>query len=482
MQKIPVAIAKGDGIGPEIMDACLSILSAAGAPLDFHEVQIGEKVYLEGESAGISPEAWDTIRNTKAFYKAPITTPQGGGFKSLNVTVRTTLGLYANVRPCKTFVPYIKSKHDKMDVIIVRENEEDLYAGIEYRATQESVEAIKLISRSGCERIIRYAFEHARELGRKKVTCFSKDNILKLTDGLFHQVFEEIAQEYPDLENEHWIIDIGSAKLADSPENFDVIVCANLYGDIISDIAAQVAGSVGLAGSANIGAKHAMFEAIHGSAPRRAGQNLANPTGLLMGGIMMLQHLDMHDIAARVYNGWVKTIEDGIHTYDIFEEKRSTMQVGTKEFAQAIIKRLGQLPQQIPALKEKGPKTQNAKQSPAPKRIPRMNKQCQGMDVFLESTLRPQELAQKVQDLLDKGQKLDYIANRGVGVWPKLQPETLCIDQYRCRIILEELSSDAQFKLAKTLTKLCEHLDICQMHYLFLFDGRPSYSLSQHQQ
>src|SRR5436190_20107219 len=249
----PITVASGDGIGPEIMAATLDIIKAAGARIDIEEIEVGEKVYLRGISAGIEPGAWESLRRTKVFLKAPITTPQGGGYKSLNVTTRTTFGLYANVRPCVSYYPFVETKHPTMDVVIIRENEEDLYTGIEYRQTHDMVESLKLISRPGSEKIIRYAFEYARSHGRKKVTCFIKDNIMKLTDGLFHHIFNEIAAEYPDIESDHWIVDIGSAKLADTPEAFDVIVLPNLYGDILSDVAAQLAGSVGLAGSANIG-------------------------------------------------------------------------------------------------------------------------------------------------------------------------------------------------------------------------------------
>ncbi|MBI3900991.1 MAG: NADP-dependent isocitrate dehydrogenase, partial [Chlamydiia bacterium] len=262
--KIPIAVAEGDGIGPEIMSATLRVLQAAGAEVEIHPIEVGEKAYRKGFITGMDPKMWDVIRGTKAFLKAPITTPQGGGFKSLNVTIRTTLGLYANVRPCVSYFPFIDTKHPEMDVVIVRENEEDLYIGVEYQQSPDVASAIKLISRAGSEKIIRYAFEYARAYGRKKVTCLMKDNILKKSDGLFHKVFDEIAQQYPDLINDHWIVDIGAAKLADTPEVFDVVVMPNLYGDILSDVAAQIAGSVGLAGSANIGEKGAMFEAIHG--------------------------------------------------------------------------------------------------------------------------------------------------------------------------------------------------------------------------
>src|SRR5712691_1205895 len=328
---IPITVAHGDGIGPEIMAATLHILKEAGASLEIETIDIGEKVFLRGYSSGIEPKSWDSLRRTKVFLKAPITTPQGGGFKSLNVTVRKTLGLYANVRPCVSYHPFVETKHPNMDVVIVRENEEDLYAGIEYQLSPEVTECMKLISRPGSEKIVRYAFELARLHGRKKVTCFTKDNIMKMTDGLFHKVFDEIAAEYPKIENEHWIVDIGAAKLADTPIAFDVIVMPNLYGDILSDVAAQIAGSVGLAGSANIGEKAAMFEAIHGSAPRRAGQNLANPSGLLHGALLMLVHIGQVEVAERIHNAWLRTMEDGIHTYDIYKDGTSKQKVGTKE-------------------------------------------------------------------------------------------------------------------------------------------------------
>src|SRR3981081_257121 len=308
-KSVPITVAHGDGIGPEIMDATLHILKEAGANLEIETIDIGEKVYLAGNSSGIEPSSWESLRNTKVFLKAPITTPQGGGFKQTDVTGRKMLGLYANVRPCVSYHPFIETKHPGMDVVIVRENEEDLYAGIEYRQTDQVMQCLKIISRPGSEKIVRYAFEYARRHNRKKVTCFTKDNIMKLTDGLFHKVFNEIAAEYSDIENEHWIVDIGAAKMADTPNAFDVIVMPNLYGDILSDVAAQIAGSVGLAGSSNIGEHGAMFEAIHGSAPRRAGQNLANPSGLLLGGIMMLVHIGQEDIAERVHHAWLSARE-----------------------------------------------------------------------------------------------------------------------------------------------------------------------------
>ncbi|WP_448530560.1 NADP-dependent isocitrate dehydrogenase [Raineya sp.] len=432
MQELtPITVAYGDGIGPEIMDATLRIIMAAGAKIKTEVIEIGEKVYLRGNSAGIDDSAWESLRRTKVFLKAPITTPQGGGFKSLNVTTRKMLGLYANVRPCVSYAPYVDTKHPVMDVVIIRENEEDLYAGIEHQQTPEVVQCLKLITRPGTEKIIRYAFEYARQYGRKKVTCFTKDNIMKQTDGLFHKVFEEIGAEYPEIEKEHWIVDIGAAKLADTPEAFDVVVMPNLYGDILSDVAAQIAGSVGLAGSANIGEEVAMFEAIHGSAPRRAGQNLANPSGLLLGAVQMLVHIGQGDIAEKVHNAWLKTIEDGFHTYDIFKEGVSTQKVGTKEFADAVIERLGQKPSKLKAVDySNAKKTIQVKLKPAqPAKMETI-----GVDLFLYCNDRNAEkLGKAIEQITHNGLHLTMITNRGVKVYPNGLPETFCTDHWRCR-------------------------------------------------
>src|ERR1700680_4238912 len=316
----PITVAHGDGIGPEIMAATLHILKEAGVLLDIETIEIGEKVYLSGNTSGIAPSSWESLRRTKVFLKAPINTPQGGGYQSLSVTTRKRLGLYANIRPCVSYHPFVRTSHPLMDVVVVRENEEDLYAGIEYQTSFDEVQALKIISRTGTEKIIRYAFEYAVQHNRKKVTCFTKDNVLKMSDGLFHRIFDEIKHDYPYLDTEHWVVDIGAAKLADTPEEFDVIVMPNLYGDVLSNVAAQIAGSVGLAGSSNIGNQCAMFEAIHGPAPRRAGQNLANPSGLLHGALLMLVHIGQIDMAEHIHNAWLCTLEDGIHTYDIYNE------------------------------------------------------------------------------------------------------------------------------------------------------------------
>ena len=480
MAGTPVTVAHGDGIGPEIMEATLHILKEAGARLDVDTIEVGEKVYQRGVSVGIEPRAWDSLRRTKVFLKAPITTPQGGGFKSLNVTTRKTLGLYANIRPCVSYHPYVDTKHPQMDLVIVRENEEDLYAGIEHQQTQDVVQCLKLISRPGSEKIVRYAFEYARRNNRKKVTCFTKDNIMKQTDGLFHKVFDEIGADYPDLEKEHWIVDIGSAKMADTPEAFDVIVLPNLYGDILSDVAAQIAGSVGLAGSANIGDQCAMFEAIHGSAPRRAGQNLANPSGLLLGAVMMLVHIDQPDVAGKVHNAWLRTLEDGIHTYDIYKEGVSKQKVGTKEFAQAVVDRVGKKPEKLKAVTYSQAPKHTVSQAAATPRT-RSKKEYVGLDLFLDwtgglaSQLGPQ-LEKLAGDL-----KLQSISNRGVKVFPGELPDFVYSDLWNCRFLAAQNGSAVTHSQTVALQQRVSSagFDIVKTEGLYTFDGQRGYSLGQ---
>jgi isocitrate dehydrogenase len=475
-----ITVAKGDGIGPEIMDATLKIIKAAGAKIEIDEIEVGEKQYLSGNTSGIANESWDIIRKNKIFLKAPITTPQGGGYKSLNVTTRKFLGLYSNVRPCMSLHPFVDTKHPVMDMVIIRENEEDLYAGIEHQQTDEVVQCLKIISRPGCEKIVRYAFEYAKQYGRKKVTCFTKDNIMKQSDGMFHKVFDEIGEEYPEIEKEHWIIDIGAAKMADTPEIFDVIVTLNLYGDVISDIAAQIAGSVGLAGSANIGEECAMFEAIHGSAPRRAGQNLANPSGLIQGAVMMLNHIGQSDVAEKIQNAWLKTIEDGIHTYDIYKEESSKTKVGTIEFADAIIANLGHKPNLLKAVNFGNTQALNL---PKYVRKSAMKKDLVGVDIFVHwRHSEANQLAEIIKELNSDLVQLVMITNRGIKVWPDGFAETFCTDHWRCRFKAVDGQNIDKSQIISILQQaISKNIDVIKTENLYNFDNKASYSLGQGQ-
>lgn len=477
---VPVTVAPGDGIGPEIMQASLKVLLAAGANIALEPIEIGKAVYLAGETSGIPARAWDSLRRTRIFYKGPVTTPQGGGYKSLNVTVRKALGLLANVRPCVAHAPAIATRHPDMDVVIVRENEEDLYAGIEHRQTDEVYQCLKLISRPGCERIVRYAFDYARAHGRRKVTCFTKDNIMKLTDGLFHKVFDEIAADYPDIASDHMIVDIGAARLADTPHAFDVIVMPNLYGDILSDVAAQITGSVGLAPSANIGEHCAMFEAIHGSAPDIAGQDIANPSGLLLAGVMMLVHIGQREVAEKVHNAWLATIEAGIHTADIFRPGHSVQKVGTAAFADAVIARLGQTPK-ILAPVSYAADAQAVTVWPAQKRKKAV-KELVGIDVFIHAETPVNDLAATLKSAENGLFELTMITNRGIKVWPRGLPETFCTDHWRCRFMAREGKQFNRAMVVELLRHLAQQgLDFIKTEQLYTFDGVPGFSLGQGQ-
>jgi isocitrate dehydrogenase len=477
-EPIPVTIAPGDGIGPEIMDATLRILDAAGARLRCETVEIGAAKYARGHSAGIDDDDWAIIRRNAVMLKAPLTTPQGGGFKSVNVTLRKSLGLFANIRPSRSYSPFVVSQHPGMDLVIVRENEEDLYAGIEYRQTPEVHQSLKLITRPGTERIIRYAFEYARTYGRHKVTCMTKDNIMKIADGHFHAVFDEIAQEYPDLEAEHQIIDIGAARLAAQPERFDVIVTLNLYGDILSDIAAQLTGSVGIAGSANIGTGLAMFEAVHGSAPDIAGRGVANPSGLLVAATQMLVHAGAGDVAERVENAWLATLESGIHTADLYRPGLSASDVGTEAFTRAIIDRIGETPRQLRPTRYLPGRIRIVLSEPKPVR-----RELAGVDVFLywdEHDRDADRLGQALEEAAPAGWALRLVTNRGVKVYPEGFPETFRTDHWRCRFLpADDAATDFGAVLDLLRAVHGAGLDVIKTEHLYRFDGKPGYSLGQ---
>jgi isocitrate dehydrogenase len=472
-----ITVAEGDGIGPEITEATLAILDAAGAPLAYDRIQIGMAAYRQGIESGVPASAWETIRRNGVLLKGPVTTPQGGGFKSVNVTIRKTLNLFANVRQSRAYAPFVPSAHPRMNLVIIRENEEDLYAGIEYRQTQEVTQAVKLVSRPGTERIVRYAFEHARAYGRRQVTCMTKDNIMKQSDGLFHRVFDEVAAEYPEIESEHQIIDIGAARLAAIPERSDVIVTLNLYGDILSDIAAQIAGSVGLAGSANVGVACAMFEAVHGSAPDIAGKGIANPSGLLVAATQMLVHMNEPEIAERIKNAWLCALEDGMHTADVYREGISRQLVGTHEFSRAVIERLGMAPRILEPVRYRSGDI-------AVKVVPAAAepKALTGVDLYLEWDEPGRDadaLGARMEALSGNGLALRVISNRGVKVYPEGAPETFRSDMWRCRYMASGDALGFEQVLDLLARANAAGLDVVKTEHLYTFSGRRGYSLDQ---
>ncbi len=483
--KTAITVAYGDGIGPEIMNATLKILTEANAKIEPEIIEVGKKIYLEGFTSGIPDSAWQSLKRTKVLLKGPITTPQGGGYKSLNVTLRKTLGLFANVRPCVSYAPFIATSHPNMDLVIIRENEEGTYAGIEHRQTDEVYQGLKLVTRPGCERIIHYAFEYARKFNRKKVTCFTKDNIMKMTDGIFHQIFNEIAAEYPDIKTEHFIIDIGTALVADQPERFDVIVTSNLYGDILSDVAAQIAGSVGLAGSANVGNHVAMFEAIHGSAPDIAGKKIANPSGLINAAVQMLIHINQPEYAMLIENAWLKTLEDGIHTADIYSIEHSQQKANTDEFANAIVARLGEKPKHFKPVVYRNDVRAKIECYGARKKT-LAKKQLVGVDIFIDNPqLTPDQLGEKILQISSKLKPI-VITSRGLKIWPNSMIETPYAHHCSCRFQsstdIKQLESISHQDIIDLLQQFEQRgLDVIKTENLYTFDGELGFTLAQGQ-
>jgi isocitrate dehydrogenase (NAD+) len=327
-----ITLIKGDGIGPEIADAVVAILEAAGAPLAFEEQIVG-RAAEEREGDPLPSGVLEAIRRHGVALKAPVATPIGKGFASVNVRLRKSLDLYANLRPVKN-VPTVESRFHNVDIVVVRENTEDLYSGLEHTVVPGVVESLKIITEAASTRIARYAFEYARGNGRRRVTAVHKANIMKLSDGLFLDCFRRVAGDYPDIQADDRIVDATCMRLVMSPETFDVLLLENLYGDIVSDLAAGLVGGLGVVPGANLGPAAAIFEAVHGTAPDIAGQDKANPTALLLSAILMLRHLDLPDHAGRVEKALLATLAAGIRTPDIGGT------AGTRSFARAVAERL----------------------------------------------------------------------------------------------------------------------------------------------
>jgi len=467
-----ICVSYGDGIGPEIMDATLRILRAANFQFNADEILLGEQAYLAGYLNGVEDSAWEKISRNKVLLKAPLTTPEGKGFKSANVTIRKTYGLFANVRPCMSYAPYVHGA-EKLDTVIIRENEEDLYSGIEHRQTTDVYQCLKIMSVPGCEKIVRFAFDFAVRNHRHKITCLTKDNIMKMTDGLFHNIFKEVAQEYPQIEAEHLIVDIGTARVATRPERFDIVLAPNLYGDIVSDVVAEAAGSIGMAPSANYGEHCAMFEAVHGSAPDIAGRGIANPSALLLSSVMMLSYLGENEIASEVHNAWLKAIEDGCGTGDISDAKMTT-----SEFADAVIERLGARPGYFPI--KKYAKTDGSFQYQYQRK--QTSKELVGVDIFLnEADLNSEQIAEKLNSICDDGVGLAVITNRGVKVWPDQNPFTFCTDHWRCRFMFQNDGANFAHILELLQRIHDQNLDVIKSEHLYQFDGVNGFSQVQGQ-
>lgn len=468
-----VCVARGDGIGPEIVDATLQVLEESGARLDVQMVEMRADAGPPDAEPGIPEPTWGAVRRTGVLLKGPLASSSGAAQASSNVALRKALGLFANVRPVRSYAPYVATNHPSMDLVVIRENEEDLHAGVEHRQTDDVAHCLKLTSRPGCERLLRYAFEYTRSRQRGKLTCMVKDDVMRLTDGLFREVFDEVAAEYPDVRTEHLLANVGIARVAAQPERFDVIVAPNLYGDILSGVAAEVSGSVGMAGAANIGSQCAVFEAVHGSAPDIAGLDVANPSGLMLAAVKMLAHVGQGDAAERMHNAWLRTIEDGVHTIDVYRDGRSSRLVGTTAFAAAVVHRLGERPARL----------RGAAYPRVPTRVPVLEprpparKRTVGVDVLLQWRGEVDELALRLGEAATGSFALTGISNRGVTVWPMGFPETLCADHWRARFTLPAGEEIGRGDVIALLASLDRHgVEFVQVETLCEFDGERTFT------
>lgn len=425
MNRHTVALIAGDGIGPEIAQSVKAIFAAAQVPVDFEEHAAGLACF-EQTGTTLPPSTLDAIRKHRVALKGPTTTPLGGGHKSVNVTIRKSLELYANVRPSKS-LPSVKTRFDNVDLIIVRENIEDTYAGIEHWQSHDVCQCLRLITRPGCEAIHRYAFEMARSVGRKRVTCVHKSNIMKLTDGLFLDVFREVAAQYPDVQSDDILIDNLCMQLVVRPEKFDVLVLPNLFGDIASDLCAGLVGGLGVAPGGNIGDGIAVFEAVHGSAPDIAGKGLANPTALLLSAVQMLYYMGLNYHAVHVESALRYALIEGVRTADLGGSAK------TKEFTKAVV---SSLPKNVPEdAAEMAPGSlygggSTAKSSAVSKPLSRNMSPfaVRGVDIFVQSPIGMPQIPETLGRL-----KLEFKSNRGQKVWPGPVPGARMVDLYRCR-------------------------------------------------
>jgi isocitrate dehydrogenase len=473
-----VTLIPGDGIGPECVNATRRIIEATGVPIEWEERYAGESIFKKGVASGVPLETIESVRKTRVVLKGPLGTPVGYGEKSANVTLRKLFETYANIRPVRE-LPGVPTPYSGrgIDLVVVRENVEDLYAGIEHMQTPGVAQCLKVISRKGCEKIVRLGFEFARAEGRKKLACATKSNIMKLTEGMLKRTFEEIAKEYPDIESWHIIIDNCAHQLVKKPEQFDVIVTTNMNGDIISDLTSALVGGLGFAPSANLGNEVAIFEAVHGSAPKYAGKNVINPTAVLLSGVLMLRHLGEFDAASAIENAVFVTLEEGkVRTGDVVGYDKCS---STTAFADTVIGNLGKKSAKWKVRQYKP--IQLPQVSKAPDLVKSKSRRVTGVDLFLESALPTEELGKSIEALVaGTPVKLKMIDNRGTKVYPATGSITDCVDATRCRLIMKDAAaelSDAQ--LLDVLQRVASKHRWAHVEKLQEFNGEAGYTKAQ---
>jgi isocitrate dehydrogenase len=471
-----VTLIPGDGIGPEVVESARQIIEAAGAPIEWEERHAGASIFKQGLPSGVPSDTIESVRRTRVVLKGPLETPVGFGEKSANVTLRKLFETYGNIRPVREF-PGIRTPYSGrgIDLVVVRENVEDLYAGIEHMQTPGVAQCLKVISSKGCEKIVRLGFELARAEGRRKVHCATKSNIMKLTEGLLKRTFEAIAKEYPEIQAQHIIVDNCAHQLVKKPEQFDVIVTTNMNGDILSDLTSALVGGLGFAPSANIGNEVAIFEAVHGSAPKYAGKNVINPTALILTAVLLLRHLDEFEAAAKIENAVLVTLEEGkVRTGDVAGYDNCTP---TTEYTQAIIANLGRKSDHWQVRDYKA--LQVPQVSSRPDFVTAKTRQVVGVDLFVESGLDAEALGQGIEQLTAGGKlKLKLISNRGTKVYPFGGAITDCVDAWFCRFMARdgEVGDDDVADLVERVGKLHRWTHIEKLHD---FDGQLGFTKSQ---
>ncbi|MFQ3577459.1 MAG: NADP-dependent isocitrate dehydrogenase [Verrucomicrobiia bacterium] len=472
-----VSIIPGDGIGPEVINATRKIIDASGVKISWEEVHAGASIFRKGVPSGVPEETIASIARTRCVLKGPLETPVGFGEKSANVTLRKLFETFANIRPVREF-PGVNTPYSgrNLDIVVVRENVEDLYAGIEHMQTPGVAQCLKIISHKGCEKVIRTGFELARAEGRTSVHCATKANIMKMTEGMMKRVFEEVAREYPDIRSEHIIIDNCAHQLVKKPEQFEVIITTNMNGDIISDLSSGLIGGLGFAPSANIGSGIAIFEAVHGSAPKYAGQDVANPTAVLLSGVLMLRHLGEIDAARMIENAVFATIEEKKSvTKDIPGVQNP---VGTQAFADAVITNFGRTPTRLEA-RDYRPLQMPALPQGAVTVRPQ-SRRTVGCDIFLESELGASELGAILEKAAPShGLKLKMISNRGTQVYPDKGAQTDCVDHWRCRHMATEEFPTPEILGAYLATLEGSGLRWMHIEKLEEIDGKPGFTKAQ---
>lgn len=477
-EKVLVTLIPGDGIGPECVSAAQQIIEASGAEVAWEVRHAGASVFRQGIASGVPQETIESIRKTRVVLKGPLETPVGFGEKSANVTLRKLFETYGNIRPVREF-PGVPTPYSGrgIDLVVVRENVEDLYAGIEHMQTPGVAQCLKLISSKGSEKIVRLAFELAVAEGRKRVHCATKSNIMKLTEGTLKRTFEKVSKEYPQIEAQHIIIDNCAHQLVKKPEQFDVIVTTNMNGDIISDLTSALVGGLGFAPSANIGNEAAIFEAVHGSAPKYAGKNVINPTAVILSAVMMLRHLGEFEAAARVEHAILVTLEEGkVQTGDVVGYERGA---STTAFTQTVIANLGRVSQRYPVRSYQPIKLPELPAAPDFVRVSK--RQVLGIDIFLESSLGPEELGNSLEQISEETPlKLKMISNRGTRVYPATGAITDCVDHWRCRFIAREAGTDlADSVIFDLLQRIAAQHRWMHTEKLQQFDGEAGFTLAQ---